>query len=162
MEEVGKTRKFQNGYITMYGTLTEHAQHMVNYPGLRHVSVHSGKGITDSLSWEDIVQLEGEEVDGKRTKIRRNKANKCDIIETRPAFVLSNDDIFNLGHYINDVMNVWNMLMLSGVDSKDAILVNIDGLRSGGPAGGLPNRMMVPSEPDTHGPYAGYYEVMVE
>jgi hypothetical protein len=68
---------------------------------------------------------------------------RCDIIESRPTFILSNDDIFNLGHYSNDVMNVWNMLVLANVDSKSSLLINIDGYRVGGPAGGPSHRMMV-------------------
>lgn len=52
---------------------------------------------------------------------------RCDVTENRPTFVLSNDDIYNLGHYINDVMMVWNMVTLANKSPKDSILINIDG-----------------------------------
>lgn len=67
---------------------------------------------------------------------------QCDIYEERPAFVLSNDDIFNLGHYINDVIGIWAMTVLASRPASSSILINIDGYRSGGPAGGPPHRMV--------------------
>jgi hypothetical protein len=39
---------------------------------------------------------------------------KCDVIESRPVFLLSNDDIYNLGHFSNDLMGIWSMIMMSG------------------------------------------------
>ena len=43
-----------------------------------------------------------------------NSTNRlCQRRESRPTFILSNDDPFNLGHYINDVMGVWSMIVLS-------------------------------------------------
>ena len=53
--------------------------------------------------------------------------NECDIIETTPTFLTSNDDIFNLAHYINDVMDVWTMIMISGKDPKQSNLLNFGG-----------------------------------
>lgn len=85
-------------------------------------------------------------------------SGRCDETESRPTFVVSNDDIFNLGHYINDVMGVWAMLVMANRDSRDALLINIDGVRAGGPAGGPPHRLMIASDPDKHGPYHGYYD----
>ena len=63
-------------------------------------------------------------------------AAECDVHEKRPAFVMSNDDIYNLGHYMNDVMGVWCMLLLANKDSRESVLVNMDGVRRRGPAGG--------------------------
>ena len=34
----------------------------------------------------------------------------------------------------------------------------MDGVRSGGPAGGASHRLMVPGDPDVHGPFSAYYE----
>jgi hypothetical protein len=81
----------------------------------------------------------------------------CDEVEERPTFVLSNDDIGNLGHYINDVMMIWNMVVLANCNFHDSVLLNIDGIRAGGPAGGAAHRLMDPSDPDKHGPYADYF-----
>lgn len=86
-----------------------------------------------------------------------DESRECDEVETRPTFVISNDDIYNLGHYINDVALVWNMAVLANRDTKKSLLINIDGVRRGGPAGGPAHRLMVPSKPDTHGPYLPYY-----
>lgn len=82
---------------------------------------------------------------------------ECDMTIRKPVFVLSNDDIYNLGHYINDVMAIWSMLTMWGVDPSDAILLNFDGLRDTGPAGGF-HQFMEKEDPDKHGPYAAYYE----
>jgi len=83
---------------------------------------------------------------------------QCDIVETRPTFVLSNDDIFNLAHYFNDLMGVWGMLALSGIDPHTAVLLNIDGFRKSGPAGGIQNRLMVSGSADEHGPFVAHYQ----
>eukprot|EP00597_Dinobryon_sp_UTEXLB2267_P004669 CAMPEP_0170068466 /NCGR_PEP_ID=MMETSP0019_2-20121128/7433_1 /TAXON_ID=98059 /ORGANISM="Dinobryon sp., Strain UTEXLB2267" /LENGTH=522 /DNA_ID=CAMNT_0010276123 /DNA_START=338 /DNA_END=1906 /DNA_ORIENTATION=+ len=131
MVQSGLTRSFSSGFVTTFGRKLPDAS-MPSIPGLTHLS-------TDiSFSFESDAQ--------------------CDIVESRPSFVLSNDDIFNLGHYSNDLMNVWNMLVLANADSTQSLLINIDGYRVGGPAGGPAHRMMVPEQPDSHGPYVGYYE----
>lgn len=134
----------------MYGDWTHDKSAMPMYPGTVAVTSNSN----DIKIWDEMTRSKPI----GRTNSPKNKFG-CDIVESRPTFVLSNDDIFNLGHYINDVMNIWNMIVLSNIDSKDAVLLNIDGLRSGGPSGGPANRLMVPSSPDTHGPYVGYYLV---
>ena len=87
----------------------------------------------------------------------REMHSRCDIVETRPTFVLSNDDIYNLGHYYNDLMGVWGMLQLSQVDSQRAVLLNMDGWRERGPAGVENHRLMVPGSPDEHGPFIPIY-----
>eukprot|EP01038_Epipyxis_sp_PR26KG_P009462 gene9462-12748_t len=125
---VGSSRGFSNGFLTTYGNLIKHVEAVL--PGIHHKQM-------STLSY--------------------NLSSHCDYIETRPTFVLSNDDIFNLGHYINDVMNIWNMIVIANKDSKQSLLINIDGLRAGGPAGGGAHRLMVSSSPDSHGPYINYY-----
>ena len=87
-----------------------------------------------------------------------NSAVEYDILEHRPTFIISNDDIFNLGHYMNDVMNVWHMSLMAGRNMKSSLLLNIDGFRAQGPAGGPLHRMMIPADPDSHGPFIGYYK----
>ena len=83
---------------------------------------------------------------------------QCDVMESRPTFFISHDDIFNLGHHINDVVAVWSMAVLAGRSTADNLLVNMDGLREGGPAGGPKHRMMVATDPDAWGPYIGFYK----
>ena len=92
---------------------------------------------------------------------RTGNIPKCDIYETKPTFIVSNDDIFNLGHYMNDVMSIWSMLVMSNRNSKNSLLINIDGVRKFGPAtgpGNDPHRIMVSNQPDIHGPFINYYK----
>lgn len=42
-------------------------------------------------------------------------------------------------------------------DTKESLLINIDGVRRGGPAGGESHRLMDERNPDLHGPYIDYY-----
>ncbi len=132
LHAVAGSRTFDEGFLTTYGTLKSFSGYP-RYPGFKHVEVgdKDAKGFTLS--------------------------EHCDVVETRPAFILSNDDIYNLGHYFNDVMGVWSMFVLANRRSQDALLINIDGIRNGGPAGGPPHRLMEVSAPDTHGPFNGYY-----
>jgi hypothetical protein len=57
---------------------------------------------------------------------------------------------------MNDVMTLWTIISLSGRSSLGSLLVNMDGLREGGPAGSG-HRLMVASDPDYLGPFAEYY-----
>jgi hypothetical protein len=59
---------------------------------------------------------------------------------------------------MNDVMNVWQMAVLAGRNTQDSLLLNFDGFREAGPAGGPSNRLMVPSDVDYYGPYIDYYK----
>jgi len=63
---------------------------------------------------------------------------------------------------MNDVMTVWNMVVLAKRDSKKSLFINFDGIRAGGPAGGGAHRLMLVNKPDEHGPFAGYYESWFE
>ncbi len=128
----GTSRSFGRGFYTTYGERTGTWPDKPEIPGKRHISPESGR--YDEMS-----------------------SSVCDYVEKRPAFVISNDDIYNLGHYINDVAAVWNMAVLANRDTKKSILINIDGVRRGGPAGGPPHRLMEVSDPDRHGPYLPYY-----
>jgi hypothetical protein len=124
------SREFQSGFVTMFGSPTRHFGKLPAYPGVKHVSSVTPPSVS---------------------------AGSCDRVESRPTFVLSNDDIFNLGHYMNDVMGIWNMMTLSNQIPKNSLLINIDGVRAGGPAGGPPHRLMLARSPDDHGPYSPYY-----
>ena len=64
-------------------------------------------------------------------------------------FIVSHDDVYNAAHFMNDVMSVWTMLVLSQRSPKEAVLLNIDGLNYIGASGGEPHRLMNPSSPDT-------------
>ena len=131
VQEIGTTRQFEYGFFSTYGeNLNEDFQ--FDIPGMAHV-----------------VQL--------RDRIDES-AEEYDSLERRPSFIISNDDIFNLGHYMNDVMNVWHMSLMAGKNLKSSLLINIDGFRAQGPAGGDRHRLMMPADPDNHGPYIGYYD----
>ena len=126
-----KSRSFTNGFLSTYGIENE----KVNYgaPGTSHINsdqIH--------LNW-----MEKEE---------------CDFIETTPTFLTSNDDNFNLAHYMNDVMDTWTLIALSGRNSSECNLLNMDGYRYEGPGGGNKHRLMLVHDPDNHGPFINYYE----
>jgi len=53
---------------------------------------------------------------------------------------------------------MWNMGVLTDKLLSESLLLNFDGLRPGGPAGGLPHRLMDAQSPDAHGPYIAYYQ----
>lgn len=129
MSHHGGTRQFSSGFLTVYGAM-HHANYsaLPAYPGLVYAQPHIPYDPT-----------------------------QCDSTEHRPTYILSNDDIFNLGHYMNDVLTVWQMVTMSNHSFAEALLVNIDGVRDGGPAGGPAHRLMLPHAPDTHGPYSPYY-----
>ncbi len=102
------------------------------------------------------------------TSTHRVADMKCDITEHRPTFFISHDDIYNLGHHINDVVAVWTMVVMSGRKFSDALLVNMDGLRAGGPAGGPAHRLMLAHDPDSwvshvlfHCGWSCYFSVII-
>ena len=37
----------------------------------------------------------------------------CDVTVRKSTFLLSNDDIYTLGHYSNDLMTIWNILVMA-------------------------------------------------
>ena len=126
----GESRSFHKGFFTTYGIQTER---YIDIPGSTNIDSSS-----NNLKWM--------------------QSDECDIIETTPTFLTSNDDIFNLGHYINDVMDVWTMIMISGRNSKQSNLLNFDGWRQDGPASGAKHRLMLSNDPDQHGPFSKFYE----
>jgi hypothetical protein len=127
---IGASREFSKGFLTTYGKLQSgpYASNNINAVGKDHVSLPKNA----------------------------HPVTHCDVYEDRPVLVLSNDDIFNIGHYINDVATIWNMLVMWGLNGKQAVLLNFDGLRNSGPAGGS-HRLMLGNDPDNHGPYVGYF-----
>ena len=132
-------RLFQNGFVRTFGILNN--KNFENNPDIFPVS-----------GWIN-------------TEYSAISTAKCTRWEQRPTYIMSHDDIFNLGHHIEDVANVWMMLLLSSPDGLlsfnsnqliDALFINMDGVRRSGPAGGEFNRLMVPNNPDELGPY-NYY-----
>lgn len=87
-----------------------------------------------------------------------SEPEKCDSYESRPTFVLSNDDSFNLSHYINDVIMMWSMLVLAGKQSLESLMINFDGIRKGGPGGGPAHKIVKVGQPDAHGPFGLYVD----
>jgi PIN domain nuclease of toxin-antitoxin system len=146
------TRQWKNGFLNFYGKSYENNRNYLPvYPGMKHHPSSVGH----------IPSVETKE---------------CQKEESRSAFILSNDDIYNLGHYMNEVIGIWAMMVLANHDErgpgngkqsssslsekgreKNSILINIDGYRYGGPAGGPPHRLMEVSRPDEHGPYSEQY-----
>jgi hypothetical protein len=142
------TRQWRNGFLNFYGKPYEkNRNYLPVYPGMKHHPSSIGH----------IPSVETKE---------------CQTEESRSAFILSNDDIYNLGHYMNEVIGIWAMMVLANHDErkavsniggaeqetgKNSILINIDGYRYGGPAGGPPHRLMEVSRPDEHGLYSEQY-----
>jgi hypothetical protein len=132
----GSSRHFSNGFVTLYNNITSLSQHSISSP------IPMGFDITNK-PFDPLI---------------------CDSYEERPTFIMSHDDIYNLGHNMNDVMIVWAMMQLykynsyskhtAGNDKK--LFINIDGVRRGGPAGGH-HKIMNVSEPDFYGPFFDYY-----
>jgi hypothetical protein len=129
----------------------EFAKGFVETFGLRNASIDASS-LFPINSWS---HLEGRDI----------SAGKCEVWEQRSTYIMSHDDIFNLGHHIEDVANVWVMLMLTqaDVDSAsdrmlpEALFVNVDGIRASGPAGGPRHRLMVKGDPDVLSNFS-YYE----
>lgn len=89
-------RSFANGFVTTHGHSNTK---VIPSPGYRHSATLSSRA-------EDIKEM-----------------SQCDEWEERPAFVLSNDDPFNLSHYMNDVMMIWSMLVLAGRTGMSSIII---------------------------------------
>ena len=134
----GISRVFERGFFTSEGDMLN-SKFDFDIPGRQHINGQE--------NFEDSNTKDAKDT----TRIRKT------IVESRPTFIISNDDNFNLGHYMNDVMNVWQMSVLAGRNTKDSLLINFDGFRTGGPAGGPVHRLMVPSDVDCYGPYNSYY-----
>ena len=60
-------------------------------------------------------------------------SDKCDYIHNGTVLMYSHDHISNLGHTLNDIMNVWVMLWLENIAriSKDINFLNIDSFSLG-------------------------------
>jgi hypothetical protein len=60
-------------------------------------------------------------------------SNECDVIYNGTLLLYSHDDIRNLGHTLNDVMNIWMMLWLAGIAryGKNIEMLNIDSFKLG-------------------------------
>lgn len=118
----GKVRNFASGFFQVYGEKMQN--NILEVEGLEYISIPDEK--QRLFTMEDM---------------------HCDIVEERPTYILSNDDIYNLGHYINDVIGIWAMVVMSNRQVSDAVLLNIDGIREGGPAGGPNHRLMEELDP---------------
>jgi hypothetical protein len=60
-------------------------------------------------------------------------SDKCDIVYNGTVLMYSHDDIRNLGHTLNDVMNIWIMLWMAklGRYSNNIEMLNIDSFKLG-------------------------------
>lgn len=63
----------------------------------------------------------------------RLSSSRCDYIHNGTVLLYSHDDIRNLGHTLNDIMNVWVMLWLSGIarHSEAINILNVDSFKLG-------------------------------
>ena len=91
----------------------------------------------------------------------RLDSSKCDVVESHPVFLASHDDIFNYGHHLNDVINVWAASKLAFYPRErtstmaNSTLLIFDAYRTGGPAG--VGRLMDVDDPDALGPFGDIY-----
>lgn len=60
-------------------------------------------------------------------------SRSCDYVINGTTFVYSHDDVKNVGHTLNDVMNVWTLLWLTGTArfQDEITLLNIDAFNLG-------------------------------
>ena len=58
---------------------------------------------------------------------------KCDFVINGTTVLYSHDDITNLGHTMNDIMNVWVMLWMNNLarSSNDMTFLNVDSFKLG-------------------------------
>ena len=71
---------------------------------------------------------------------------QCDYIYNNTLILYSHDDIRNLGHTLNDIMNVWIMLWLAGTarDASTIDMLNIDSFKLGHNFNDQPNSFFLP------------------
>jgi hypothetical protein len=71
---------------------------------------------------------------------------QCDYVHNGTLLMFSHDDIRNLGHTLNDIMNVWIMMWLDGVarDSHNLNMLNIDSFKLGHNFDDEPNVFFLP------------------
>jgi hypothetical protein len=153
----GLTRTFEHGFFTTYGTLLD-ANHREDVPGRKHVTISGAEAAAAAAVGVVMPPNSSLPSLARRPHHTDSESSPCDVHEARPTILISHDDIFNLGHHLNDVAQVWLAGLLGGVKLADAQLLNVDGFREDGPSGGPHHRLMVPSDVDTFGPYAAYYE----
>lgn len=147
----GLIRAFEHGFFTSYGTLLD-ANHREDIPGRKHVTTTFSSTTVANESLLSSLSRRSSHEDSSA------QPPSCDVNEKRPTVLISHDDIFNIGHHLNDVAQVWLAGLLGGVRLAGAQLLNVDGFREDGPSGGPHHRLMVPSDVDAFGPYAAYYE----
>eukprot|EP01039_Chlorochromonas_danica_P004295 gene4295-4715_t len=69
-------------------------------------------------------------------------SGKCDVVYNGTLLLFSHDDIRNVGHTMNDIMNVWVSLWLGGIArySREIDMLNIDSFKLGHNFDDKPNR----------------------
>ena len=124
-----KRREFQPGFVSMFGRKN-------------NVGSNDSIPIPPSIGGVGIFPS-------------RTLAHECSETIHKPAFFMSHDDPWNLGHHLNDVFMVHSMLLLSGRSPNGSVFVNADGVRPGGP-GGKGHRTFW-AGPDQPGPFDTLY-----
>ena len=130
VKTVGEKRSFAQGFLIIpIKSQSDHSvlsETMLDIPGLQYVYGNE----------EEVLRV-------------------ADWNETDAVFVNSNDDYANLAHYMDDVMTMWTMLVVSRRPAQSSVLLNFDALRKWGPAG--PGRVMDRKNPDAHGRFSTYF-----
>lgn len=73
-------------------------------------------------------------------------SQQCDYVHNGTVLMFSHDDIRNLGHTLNDIMNVWIMMWMDGVarDARSLNMLNIDSFKLGHNFDDAPNVFFLP------------------
>ena len=77
---------------------------------------------------------------------------QCDFVHNGTLLVFSHDDLRNVGHTLNDIMNVWVMMWMDGLarDSHSLNLLNIDSFKLGHNWDDQPNAFFLPYKRNMH------------
>jgi len=77
---------------------------------------------------------------------------QCDYVHNGTLLVFSHDDLRNVGHTLNDIMNVWVMMWMDGLarDSHSLNLLNIDSFKLGHNWDDQPNAFFLPYKRNMH------------
>lgn len=79
------TRQFNSGFFQLHTLSSSTSRQIpIEIPGLQ---VNKRGGLTEPI--------------------------ECSVVESKPTFLLSNDDIYNLGHFSNDLITIWSMTLMA-------------------------------------------------
>ena len=94
----GIHREFRAGFVTAFGEQATSATHKPQIPGYLLQPLHDSPFSCD----KGLIRDQG----AARCANITAAEHVCDMFESRPTFVMSHDDIYNLAHHMNDVAMV--------------------------------------------------------